>query len=116
MDARQVADEARSFFEAADVDRNGSIDFGEWSAATINKRTLLNDKNLKATFDLFDKDGGGSISAEEVAQILGHNMSKDPKIWKEIIKEVDLNGDGQIDYTEFKIMMNHFINDKKETN
>jgi len=43
-------------------------------------------------------------------------MSKDPKIWKEIIKEVDLNGDGQIDYTEFKIMMNHFINDKKETN
>jgi Ca2+-binding EF-hand superfamily protein len=45
------------------VDKNGSIDFGEWSAATINKRSLLNEQNLKATFELFDKDGGGSISA-----------------------------------------------------
>jgi calcium-dependent protein kinase len=116
MDKTQVAEEARAFFEAADVDKNGSIDFGEWSAATINKRTLLNEHNLKATFDLFDKDGGGSISAEEIAQILGHNMSKDQSVWKEIIKEVDLNGDGQIDYLEFKTMMKHFIDDKKERN
>jgi Ca2+-binding EF-hand superfamily protein len=43
-------------------------------------------------------------------------MSKDEAVWKEIIKEVDLNGDGQIDYTEFKTMMKHFINDTKERN
>ena len=77
MDPTQVEEEAKAFFEAADIDKNGSIDFGEWSAATINKRSLLNEKNLKATFDLFDKDGGGSISAEEIAQILGRNLSKD---------------------------------------
>jgi Ca2+-binding EF-hand superfamily protein len=43
MDPVQVAKDAREFFAAADVDKNGSIDFGEWSAATINKRNLFNE-------------------------------------------------------------------------
>ena len=51
---------------------------------------------------MFDKDGGGSIEAIEVAQILGNGMNRDPKVWEEIISEVDVNGDGQIDYSEFK--------------
>jgi hypothetical protein len=38
------------FFEGIDTDKNGSIDFGEWCAATINKRSLLNENNLKAAF------------------------------------------------------------------
>jgi calcium-dependent protein kinase len=84
----------------------------EWSAATINKRVLLNEKNLKTTFEMFDKDGGGTISAQEIAQILGRNLSKDEKVWNEIVKEVDLNGDGLIDFKEFKTMMNKFIKDQ----
>jgi len=48
-----------------------------------------------------------------VATILGHNMSKDKSVWIEIIKEVDLNGDGLIDFAEFKAMMSKFIEDKK---
>jgi hypothetical protein len=41
-------------------------------------------------------------------------MSKDKVVWSEIIKEVDLNGDGLIDYNEFKTMMSRFIEDKKK--
>lgn len=102
MDQIRVVKDATEFFNNVDMDRNGSIDFGEWCAATINKRTLLNEQNLKAAFQLFDKDGGGTISAEEVAEILGTNFSKEQSVWKEIIKEVDLNGDGMIDFEEFK--------------
>lgn len=29
-------------------------------------------------------------------------MNKNEKVWQEIINEVDLNGDGKIDYEEFK--------------
>lgn len=102
MDQVRVVKDATEFFNNVDMDRNGSIDFGEWCAATINKRTLLNEQNLKTAFQLFDKDGGGTISAEEVAEILGTNFSKEQSVWKEIIKEVDLNGDGMIDFDEFK--------------
>jgi hypothetical protein len=43
MDPETVVKEATQFFKAADVDKNGSIDFGEWCAATIDKRGLLNE-------------------------------------------------------------------------
>lgn len=50
IEPAQVEKEANEFFTQADVDKNGEIDFGEWCAATINKRNLLNDNNLKAAF------------------------------------------------------------------
>lgn len=38
--------------------------------ATINKEKLLSTEKLRAAFQLFDKDGSGSISSEEVKEIL----------------------------------------------
>jgi Ca2+-binding EF-hand superfamily protein len=38
--------------------------------ATINKEKLLTRDKLQAAFNLFDKDGGGSISAYEVKDVL----------------------------------------------
>lgn len=105
MDPDQVAAEATTFFKHADADGNGSLDFSEWSAATINKTNLLNEKNLKECFKMFDRDGGGSISAQEVAEILGGQLSKDMNVWKEIISEVDKDDNGEIDFEEFKDMM-----------
>lgn len=61
----------------ADVDGNGAVDFGEWCTATINQNELMNSVNLKAAFNLFDRDQGGSIEAAEIAAILGHNVSKE---------------------------------------
>jgi len=46
MDEKEVQKEAETIFANADTDNNGSLDFGEWCAATINKRELLNEQNL----------------------------------------------------------------------
>ena len=96
---------ANEIFDQADVDGTGDIDFGEWCTATINKNAILNEANLRAAFTLFDKDGGGTIEASEIAAILGHNNAKEDSVWDGVIKEVDENGDGQINYEEFKAMM-----------
>jgi len=87
------------------VDKNGGIDFGEWCTASIKQTELLNEPNMRAAFQLFDRDGGGTIDAAEIAAILGHNTKKENHVWKEVISEVDLNGDGQIDFEEFKQML-----------
>ena len=63
MSPDEVAKEAKEFFLIADVDKSGTLDFGEWSAATINKTNLLNEKNLKEAFNMFDKDKSGQIDA-----------------------------------------------------
>ena len=39
--------------------------------------------------------------AQEVAEILGGQLSNDEKVWKEIISEVDTDGNGEIDFAEF---------------
>jgi hypothetical protein len=46
MDELTVIQQATEFFYLADTDKSGSIDFTEWCAATINKRSMLNEKNL----------------------------------------------------------------------
>lgn len=56
-----------------DHDGNGFIDFSEWIVATIWKEKLLSPECLEYAFTLFDKDGSGSISADEIREILCSN-------------------------------------------
>ncbi len=46
------------------------MDYGQFLVATINKEKLFTEEKLKQMFDLFDKDKGGSISADEVKDML----------------------------------------------
>ena len=78
---QEVVDRALEIFETADTDKSGAIDFGEWCTATINQQTLLNEENMRAAFALFDKDGGGTIEAAEIAQILGKDVSDNEQVW-----------------------------------
>ena len=91
----------------ARVDANGSgeIDYSEWIVATINKEKLLSKDKLKAAFQLFDRDGSGAISAEEVKQILSRGQKIDERVWLDVISEVDIDGNGEIDFSEFTQMM-----------
>jgi len=49
-----------------DKDGSGEIEYFEWILVTIDKRSLLSEEKLKAAFDLFDDDGSGSISPDEI--------------------------------------------------
>lgn len=52
---------------------------------------------------MFDKDGSGTISKDEIKEALG---GLDEKLVEEIIREVDQNNDGEISFEEFEKMMN----------
>ena len=54
---------------------------------------------------MFDKDGGGTISTEEIKQVLSFGQNLEESLIEQIIKQVDENGDGEISYDEFAQMM-----------
>lgn len=96
----------------ADSDGSGEIEYSEWIVATTDKRKLLTNEKLETAFNLFDRDGGGSISANEIKEVLGVGKSIDEKVWNDIIFEVDANGDGEISFLEFKTMMQRLLIDE----
>ena len=98
-------------FENADIDGSGEIDYSEWIVATIDKTKLLSDEKLRAAFSLFDKDEGGTISAKEVQEVLCSGQDIDDDVWQRVVQEVDADGDGEIDFGEFKAMMRSMLDD-----
>ncbi|KAL9238339.1 hypothetical protein vseg_012772 [Gypsophila vaccaria] len=96
--------EIRDLMDAADIDNSGTIDYGEFIAATIHLNKLERDEHLVAAFQYFDKDGSGSITIDELQQACQEQGLNDLFL-EDIIKEVDQNNDGTIDYGEFVAMM-----------
>jgi calcium-dependent protein kinase len=94
----------------ADIDANGSgeIDYTEFLAATLQKKLFLQEDVCRQAFAVFDQNGDGKISQEELRQVL-HNDGVEEALGAEsiaeLMQEVDGNGDGSIDFEEFMGMM-----------
>ena len=94
-----------SVVREVDTDGNGEIDYSEFVVATMNEKNLLSNNKLQTAFKMFDKDGGGSISTDEIKQVLSFGQNLDEAVVQQIIEQVDKNGDGEISYEEFAAMM-----------
>merc|ERR1719364_272127 len=96
-----------------DSDGSGVIDYTEFLAATLSRKQYMQEDIVWSAFRVFDLDGDGQITREELAQVLSGDRVKDVEealsINKDeierIIKEVDEDGDGQISFQEFFNMM-----------
>ncbi|XP_010519813.1 PREDICTED: calcium-dependent protein kinase 34 isoform X1 [Tarenaya hassleriana] len=97
--------EVQQLMEAADADGNGTIDYGEFIAATMHINRLDREEHLYSAFQHFDKDNSGYITMEELEQALREFGMSDGRDIKEIISEVDSDNDGRINYDEFVAMM-----------
>ncbi|MCQ2816650.1 MAG: protein kinase [archaeon] len=95
--------EVEAVFASIDTDGSGVIDYNEFLAATLTNSIENDEKALRDAFNMFDIDGSGKISKEEVATIF--KSTPDAEYIKKIFKKYDKNGDGEIDFDEFMIMM-----------
>ncbi len=92
----------------ADTDNSGTINYTEFLAATLEKSVYMKEENLRNAFKMFDADGSGKISVDEVKQILGaqkYQSDIEDSAWEDLIREVDIDGDGELDFEEFLKMM-----------
>jgi calcium-dependent protein kinase len=103
--AESAEEEVLKVFEEADVNQSGFIDYSEFLLAMTQKEILLSSENLEKSFSVFDQDNSGKISVAELKEILGAAVNSGNSNWEELIREVDSNGDGELDLVEFKEMM-----------
>ncbi|KAF0907952.1 hypothetical protein E2562_022338 [Oryza meyeriana var. granulata] len=96
--------EITALMEAADIDNSGSIDYGEFIAATMHLNKVEREDNLFAAFSYFDKDSSGYITQDELQKACEEFGIGDAHL-EDIIKDIDQDNDGRIDYNEFVTMM-----------
>jgi calcium-dependent protein kinase len=74
--------------------------FSEFLGATLDRSVRLDENLCRAAFNMFDKDGSGKISTEELldGSIFG-DLSEEEVA--QMVEELDVNGDGEIDFAEF---------------
>ena len=101
-EAREIVDRV---MKEVDSDRNGFIEYSEFLKANLDMKKIMSGQNLEAAFRMFDSDGNGKISADEMKRILQGDNIVDEEIWNKIIGEFDIDGDGEIDMKEFEVLV-----------
>ena len=102
----EVNEKVDNLFLLLDGDNNGYIEFEEFLRACIDKKEILNDEYLKYAFKFLDKQNKNMLSAQQInsAFLVGNNKLFEIAITN-ALNEVDENGDGMINFEEFKILM-----------
>lgn len=91
--------ELRDMIKEVDVDLSGTIDFEEFKALLVSQQGDR-DSRLKLAFSVFDENGSGQITADEMRSVMSTFGLTDKEL-DEIVQEVDHDGDGAIDFEEF---------------
>lgn len=74
--ARGNMKEFEDLMLALDKNCNKVIDYSEFITAAISKERLLTEENLMTAFKMFDSDGNGTISQDELKNIYESNGTK----------------------------------------
>eukprot|EP00929_Paragymnodinium_shiwhaense_P011406 TRINITY_DN11704_c0_g2_i5.p1 TRINITY_DN11704_c0_g2~~TRINITY_DN11704_c0_g2_i5.p1 ORF type:complete len:500 (-),score=149.62 TRINITY_DN11704_c0_g2_i5:379-1878(-) len=104
---KEIPDDLQKMMEEVDADGSGVIDYTEFLAATLDRKQYIQEDVCWAAFRVFDRNGDGKISKDEIAHVLGDGdvMSVAHRDLAELMQEIDDNGDGEIDFQEFMQMM-----------
>lgn len=105
---RENSEQLQRILAGADTDNNGTINYTEFLAATMEATTYLRQAYLQTAFKMFDTDNSGQIDSSEIKQLLEGEEFQDvysAAQLEQAIREVDQNGDGEIDFEEFLEMM-----------
>eukprot|EP00658_Telonema_sp_P-2_P081614 TRINITY_DN841_c0_g1_i2.p1 TRINITY_DN841_c0_g1~~TRINITY_DN841_c0_g1_i2.p1 ORF type:complete len:218 (+),score=56.67 TRINITY_DN841_c0_g1_i2:106-759(+) len=90
-----------------DKDNSGDVDLEEFIAAMKSKYLDTDGPEIiRNAFDVFDTDGSGSLSYEEMTDVLKNlGDSLEPPMIRRLIEASDLDKNGEVDLDEFMAMV-----------
>jgi len=104
---KEIPPDLQQIMEEVDSDGSGVIDYTEFLAASLDKNVYMKEDVCWQAFRIFDRNGDGKICKDEIAMVLNDEGVKNSAAadMADIMKEIDKNGDGEIDFEEFMAMM-----------
>jgi Ca2+-binding EF-hand superfamily protein len=99
----------RDLIKEVDVDLSGTIDFEEFKALMVSSQGDRTSR-IHLAFSVFDENNSGEITAEEMRSVMNQFGLSDEEL-DEMVKEIDHDGDGSIDFEEFC----QLVSDESET-
>jgi calcium-dependent protein kinase len=90
--------ELQRILEAADMDGDGTLSYNEWCATAVQRKLSAKEERLWIAFSKIDLNRDGLLTIEELSSVLGEDIAEA----SQMIKSVDKNGDGQIDFDEVR--------------
>ena len=106
LSQEEAEKEVNRLMSIIDVDGNGFIEYEEFLRAGLNKEKIITKENLETSFRLYDINKRGKVNAKELGMVLGQgddNMGEE--VWQELIDEADIDKDGEINFNDFKTIM-----------
>lgn len=79
-------DQLEKLFSSVDIDNSGFIDYSEFIMATMNEKKNMSEEKLVSAFKIFDTDNSGTISPDEIRQVLGGAANLSDEVVQGIIK------------------------------
>uniref|UniRef100_A0A0D9XXX8 EF-hand domain-containing protein n=1 Tax=Leersia perrieri TaxID=77586 RepID=A0A0D9XXX8_9ORYZ len=116
-------DELDATMDKIDANGDGCVDVEEFGvlyrsilgddAATAQSAAAIaggedEDEGMREAFNVFDQNGDGFITVEELRSVLsslGLKQGRTAEDCRRMISKVDADGDGRVDFKEFKQMM-----------
>jgi len=101
-------EDLQAIVDGLDGDGSGFVDYSEFLAATLDRRSHLQEGVCRIAFDVLDLNNDGKITQAEIKQVLavdGVSEAIGQKTAQGIIDELDKDGDGTLDFQEFMLMM-----------
>lgn len=95
---------AAEIFRSVDLDGRGVIDYTEFVAACLDHKVEQEESVCWAAFQVFDKDCNGTVSFEELEQVLNSASMEGtfaPELRRELWEELTQKATVEVDFDHF---------------
>jgi len=93
-------------FSLLDNKNRGYIEYGEFLRASLDRKYILTEDNLKIAFNFFDKDNKGYFNKDDMKNIFDKNKINE-QLSSLILEEIGFGKDEKIDFDNFKNILFH---------